>query len=487
VTSQQFPVSAEQLEKAGFAAGAFGNYRGRLRHRGGVAMSRPASPNRQRRYLHFDALIQRARQRFQTLSELRRCPAFPLPDALMAALALFSLKDPSLLAFCGRSLDHNLRSVFGLLAIPSDTQMREILDEVDPQALRPSFKDVFRQLQRGKVMEDYVFLDGCYLVALDGVEYFSSKKVHCEHCLDRKHKNGDISYHHQMLGAVVVHPDFSEVIPLVPEPIQRCDGQDKNDCERNAARRWVKQFRKDHPHLPVIVTEDALPANAPHIRDLMENRIHFILGVKEGDHEYLFKEFQRRLEADEVEVVEEEAGGVSRRWMFVNGVSINEGNQEVIVNLLVYVEIDKEGQVHQWSWVTDLSLTATRVRPIARGGRTRWRIENETFNTLKNQGYHFGHNYGHGYKNLAVVFALLMMLAFLIDQVQQKSNELFQKARQKKGSKKDLWEAVRHLFAAFEVSSMAEVYEGIAFGFKRPTLKALVGQAAGCGGTNDSS
>jgi hypothetical protein len=451
-------------------------------------MSQRASQKRQRRHLHFDALIQGVRKRFESFPQQRRCPTFPLADTLMAGLAVFSLKDPSLLAFCGRVLDHNLHSVFGLQSIPSDTQIREILDEVSPARLRPAFGDVFRQLQRGKILEEYVFLEGCYLVALDGVEYFCSKKIHCDQCMTRRHKNGEVSYYHQMLGAAIVHPDFSEVIPLMPESIQRQDGQAKNDCERNAAGRWLKQFRKDHPHLPIIITEDALGSNAPHIRDLQKYHVHFILGVKEGDHKHLFEQFHQRVESGQAQsVYEEDAGsGASRTWMFVNGVSINESNQEVIVNLLVYVEVDAEGKIHTWAWVTDLTLTADNVRQVARGGRARWRIENETYNTLKNQGYHFEHNYGHGYKHLAEVFALLMMLAFLIDQVQQRCNPLFQMAWQKKGSKCGVWEAMRHLFASFEVSSMAEIYQAIAFGFKRPTLKTLVMEGAGQGGFNTS-
>jgi len=374
-----------------------------------------------------------------------------------------------------------------LQSIPSDTQMREILDEVRPDQLRPAFKDVFRQLQRGKILEDFVFLQGCYLVALDGVEYFCSKKVHCDHCMTRHHQNGDVSYYHQMLGAVLVHPDFSEVIPLAPEPIQRQDGQAKNDCERNAARRWLKQFRKDHPHLPVIVTEDALSSNAPHIRDLMNSRVHFILGFEEGDHQYLFEDFDQRVEDEKVEAVhEEDASGAWRSWLFVNGVSINESNREVVVNLLVYAELDAEGKIHTWAWVTDMTLSAANVKQVARGGRTRWRIENETFNTLKNQGYHFEHNYGHGHEHLGEVFAWLMMLAFLIDQVQQKCNPLFQKAWEKKGSKCALWEAVRYLFASFEVTSMAEIYQGIAFGLQRPALKTLIDQGS-VGSRGDTS
>ena len=117
-------------------------------------MSQATDLRRQRRHLHFDALMQLARRGFEKLPEQRRCPAFCLADTLMAGLALFSLKDPSLLAFQRRALDHNLRTVFGLEAIPSDTQMREILDEVHPNQLRPVFKEVFRQVQRGKALED---------------------------------------------------------------------------------------------------------------------------------------------------------------------------------------------------------------------------------------------------------------------------------------------------------------------------------------------
>ncbi len=71
-----------------------------------------------------------------------------------------------------------------------------------------------------------------------------------------------------MLGAAIVHPDFKVVIPLCPEMIIKQDGQTKNDCERNAAKRFFERLRKDHPHLSLIINEDALSPNAPHIRDL---------------------------------------------------------------------------------------------------------------------------------------------------------------------------------------------------------------------------
>jgi hypothetical protein len=437
-----------------------------------------------RRHLHFDALVQRTRERFDGLPDPRRCPNFSLADALMAGLALFSLKDPSLLAFQRRALDQNLRAVFGLTALPSDSQLRTILDDVAPDQLRPVFTDLFRELQRGKVLEDYVFLNGCYLVALDGVEYFRSDKVHCAHCLTRRHADGTVSYYHQLLGAVLIHPDFPEVLPLAPEPIQRPDGHTKNDCERNAARRWLQGFRHDHPHLPVIVVEDALSSNAPHLLDLQAAHAHFILGVKEGDHQPLFEQFRQRLEAEAFGVVSviEPKTGIHHGYTFVHDLSLNESHQDVTVNFLQELEIHPNGEERHFTWVTDLTLTAANVRRVARGGRTRWRIENETFNTLKNQGYHFEHNYGHGYQHLSVVLALLMMAAFLIDQVQQKSNELFRAAWKKQGPKCALWDKMRHLFASFAVASMREIYEAIAYGYERPRLQTLVEEALAASG-----
>ena len=428
-----------------------------------------------RQHLHFDSLVGQVRDRFEQIPDGRRNPEFSLSDTLMAGLAMFLLKDRSLLAFCRRCVDHNLRSVFGLKAIPSDTQMREILDEVDPLSLRPVFKDIFRQLQRAKVLEDYVFLEGSYLVCLDGVEYHCSKKVHCEHCMKREHSNGETSYYHQMLGAVIVHPDFPEVIPLAPEPIQRCDGQKKNDCERNAGERWLGHFREDHTRLSIIVLEDGLGSNAPHIQDLIAANCHFILVAKPGDHGHLLEQLVARCEAGEVETCDRlDAQTQSQHhYTFTNGLGLNKANPKVLVNVLQYVQTDADGTSHEWTWVTDLKLTAKNVAEVARGARARWRIENETFNTLKNHNYHFEHNYGHGKKNLSTVFALLMMMAFLIDQVQQKSNSLFRMAWEKKGPKCALWESVRNLFAEFEVGSMREIYEAIAFGHERPPLKPL--------------
>lgn len=434
-----------------------------------------------RKDLSADALFALLGARFDQLPDVREGKVvISLGDTLRSAFAMFSLKDPSLLAFDQRKLDENdnFRTIYGIEKVPCDSQMRTILDEVDPVLLRPLFVDVFRCLQRGKELEQFAYLDGHYLISLDGTEHHSSRKIHCSSCLEKNHRGGGVTYTHQVLGATLVHPDLKVVIPLAPEPIINEDGHLKNDCERNATRRWLKQFRQDHPRLPIIIVEDALSANAPHIADLQEANARFIIGVKRGDHAFLFQHLEANDEAGRTQTLTlvDEATGVLHHFRFHNQVPLNGSHQDCLVNVLEYWEVHPEkmvkgvrtaGQVQYFSWITDIVLAEDNVYSIMRGGRARWKIENETFNTLKNQGYNLEHNYGHGQKYLSVVLMLLMFLAFLVDQVQQLSCRAFQAAWQKLGTKRNLWETMRSYFQTLVFASMTELLQAIIHGIQR--------------------
>src|SRR4030095_4564697 len=254
-----------------------------------------------------------------------------LTDALMSAFAMFSLKAPSLLAFDKERAEGNLETIYGIERVPCDTHMREILDPVSPEWLRPLFKSVFRQLQRGKALEEMVFLDGYYLLALDGTGYFSSQTIHGDSCRHKVHRNGAITYYHQLLGAAILHPDRREVIPLLPEPIIKQDGTEKNDGERHAAKRFMTKWRQDHPHLKFIVTEDSLSSNAPHIETLHVHGLHYILGVKDGDHAYLVEQVQAAEQAGRVISYErhDRAARVVHRFRFVHDVALNTSHRDV--------------------------------------------------------------------------------------------------------------------------------------------------------------
>jgi len=428
------------------------------------------SKARVRKHLNADVLFKAVRRSFDRIDDpFPGDPKITLPDALMSAFAMFSLKSPSLLAFdrVRMAEEHNLKSVYGINQIPCDSQMRTRLDEIDPDCIRSAHKAVFSRVQRGKALEEMIFMEGYYLVSIDGTGYFSSEKLYSPSCLEkRSSKTGKSTYYLQTLGAAIVHPDRREVISLPPEPIRKQDGQDKNDCERNACRRWLHKFRHDHPHLKVIVVEDGLSPNAPHIRDLTEYRCRFILGLKEGDHAYLSACLNEAVEKEktvEHDVADEKDPRIHHFFRFATRIPLNERNKNLLVNVLEYWEI-KGNVTRHFCWVTDFTITKDNAYQIMRAGRARWKIENETFNTLKNQGYHLEHNYGLGKKHLSMVFVSLMMLAFLVDQTQQMTCSLFQSVWKKMGTKRELWETIRGAFRLFIVQSMEMLYRRILAG-----------------------
>jgi hypothetical protein len=413
------------------------------------------------------SLLKAVRSGFGQIADHRAGNAsINLTDALMSGFGMFSLKDSSLLEFDDRrSKDENLRKIYGLEKVPSDTQMRAIVDPISPEAIKPIFKDVYQVVKQNGVLEQMKFL-GHYLVSLDGSGYFSSHTIHCDSCLERKNsKTGEISYHHQMLAGAIVHPDMATVIPVAPEPIIKQDGETKNDCERNAAKRFMAQLRADHPDEPFIITEDALSSNAPHIRELNKYNLRFLLGIKPGDHVFLFEQVEQAHQAGQTTEYEVTGKEVTHRFRFINQVPLNASHQDVLVNFIEYWEI-KGDKVQHFCWITDLTVSKFNVFELMRGGRARWKIENEIFNTLKNQGYNFEHNYGHGQQNLSVNFALLMMLAFLVDQVQQLAFPLFQAVLKKERSRKRLWQHMRALFYTLEFASLEDIFRALLYGYK---------------------
>lgn len=419
--------------------------------------------NKFRKHISAPGLLKTVRNRFEKIPDHRINPEISQPDALMSGLAVFSLKYPSLLQFDQDReeiiIKNNLKNLFGVENTPCDTQMREILDPIDPDTIRPAFSEIFSQIQRSKELMPYRFINGDYLVSMDGTGHLSSKTIHCDQCLIKISRNGETTFYHQNITAAIVHPDQKQVIPLDIEPITRQDGNTKNDCERNASKRLIERMRKNHQNLKINVLEDALAANGPHIKLLRKSNMNYIIVVKPGDHKYLFdavEEAERQGQVEKVIINEED---VIYEYHFVKGVPLNKEYSDILVNFIEYWEThyDKEKNRH-YTWITEYDLLKDNIRILARGGQSRWKIENEVFNTLKNQGYHFEHNYGHGSKNLATVFSMLMILAFLLDQVQELSCQVFQEARKACISKVRFWKKMQATFMSFFLDDWYEMF-----------------------------
>lgn len=434
-------------------------------------MVAPQTVPKPRRGLSADALHQTLRRRFEDVPDTRRQAScdYSMADTLMSAFAMFATKEPSMLAYQDHHRELHIEKPFQIAAVPSDTQMREILDGIDVEPINECFADLFWEVQRAGELKKWLFDGKYYLLAIDGSGYFCSDKISCPQCLVRK-KAGRDQYYHQVVAAVLVHPDTKEVLPLAVEPIVRGDGDTKNDCERSATGRLIKRVRKQHPKLNLLVIQDGLSSNAPHIADLKSAKMHFMLGAKPGDHEHLFQQIVDAMDRGEVRV---ERARVSKgktcfesQTQYIEDLELNKSSANIKVNFLQRHEFDCDSgeAIRCFSWVTDLDLGPKSLDLYQRAGRSRWRVENETFNTLKNQGYDLEHNYGHGKVNLSTVLALLMFLAFTVDQIQEACCGLFGAAMQRSGRRIRLWESLRSHLRHFEFSDFAELYRAIATG-----------------------
>jgi hypothetical protein len=414
-----------------------------------------------KKHLGFKALRKTISQRLRQIQDPRTGRVdYTLHDCFMSGFAMMFFQDPSLLQFQQRLQKrfnrNNLKNFFHITDIPKDSQLRKVLDDADNGHVYELFADLVRCLQRGKHLELFRFRDDRYLLSVDGSAYFSSDTIHCPGCLTKTSAKGYVRYEHQILQAVIVCPGIREVIPLAPEPIANSDGVQKQDCEINAAKRLIGKVRRTHPKLKLTVTGDSLYSKQPFIDHLKAAGMSFILVAKPDDHKILFQEFadQKKLHAASTYSFTDPKG---RRHLYewLPQTPLNGTKDADAVNFLQYSLFVGAKRTYHNSWVTDIEITTDNVIDLVKAGRTRWKVENECFNTLKNQGYHIEHNFGHGQNNLSMTFFLLNLLAFFVHQILQLTDRLYQQCRSGFTSRIEFWNQLRctiriMIFADFE-------------------------------------
>ena len=383
-----------------------------------------------------------------------------LHDFCLSPFAMRFFQDPSINQFQMRLQEawhkNNLQTLFNVNTIPKETQMREVVDSIQSKELEPIFADFFKPLQRGKQLEQFKMFNDSYFIAIDATQYFASQKINCPKCLYKKHSNGKTTFYHQVLAAAMVCPGIKQVIPLAPEPIQNTDGTTKQDCEINAGKRLLKKIRTDHPKLKITIGGDSLYSKQPFLDELKANNMSFILVAKPGDHKSLYQWFTETKAINAIHTLKiKDWKGRVHVYEWLNDIPLNDTKNADNVNFFQYSIFKGKKRTFRCSWVTDIKITAKNIKELVKFGRARWKIENETFNTLKNQGYHASHNYGHGHKNLAYNFFLMNLLAFYMHQIFQLSCGHYQYCRSKFTAYKDFWNNLRsiiryHLFYSWE-------------------------------------
>ena len=434
-----------------------------------------------KKHLGFDALIQDYSDCINKVIDQRRKAStnYTVHDVMMSALACMYMQSSSLLDFQTRlalkSNRNNLKGMFGVNQTPKTTAMKDLIDVVKPEELAPTFKTYMAKLQRSNMLKDYQFIDNKYLIALDGSEYFSSKTINCDCCLKKTHKNGTCTYSHQALQAALVSPNKKQVIPLMPEDISNTDGNKKQDCETNAAKRLIPKIRKTHPRMPMIWLADSLYATTPFIELIQQkSEDNFIFRIKKGDHKHLYECIDNMTAIKHENTIKNGKETLYYHWYENINLHASSPIQVNVVRVYVTKE-DRYGNKASTIvgvWATDLAINQNTVVDIVRAARARWMVENECFNILKTHGYAIDHSYGHGQKNLAFNFYTLILLAFTLHQIHELTDKLFQKARGLYIKKYALWHSLQFLFNLMVFTSWVSMMED-AIMIRNPEFEGL--------------
>lgn len=220
----------------------------------------------------YDYLVSKAHESLSQIQDHRELdPDYSLCGALMSGLAMFCLKDPSLLSFVDNyeARRENLQQIFKIDAVPTPKGLRKILGPVNPVKLLPAFKTILAEPQVEGLLEQrlcFKELGGYLAIAAGGTEHFCSNTTNCPHCLTRKLKSGETQYYHQMVAACAVNPAEKEVFPVFAEPITRKDGVTKNDCEYQAFKRLVPKLELIVSGYPKLILLDGLFAGGQAFR-----------------------------------------------------------------------------------------------------------------------------------------------------------------------------------------------------------------------------
>ena len=395
---------------------------------------------------------------------------FSMRDIGLAAFSPFFMQCPSFLSHqrqMSEGMGHgrsNCQTLLGMERIPSDNHIRAKLDDVEPSSLYGLFDDALAAVETAGALPSLTSLDGHTLIALDGTQYFCSNKLSCPNCSTRKHANGQIDYFHTVVAASIVKPGKTWVLPLRPEFVEPQQGYVKQDCESRAARRWLELNASRYSKLNPVYLGDDIYSKQPVCEEVLAAGAHFLFVCKSDSHKTIGEYLTGVEVPSRSRKIKRGKKYFTYTWRWMLGLPIRDGKDALDVNWLEITIRDSNGKTtYRNSFITDLPVDVDNVEDLAAAGRARWKIENETFNTLKTKGYNLEHNFGHGKNNLSAVLVTLNLIAFAIHLAAELADTAWKAAIEVAGSRVRFFNNLRALTAYILFPSWDSLLKTLAF------------------------
>jgi hypothetical protein len=429
----------------------------------------------------FDTMIASLRKAMKGFPDARtgKNTQYEVMDAASGAFSVFFTQCPSFLSH-QKMLQQkhglsNARTLFGMKRIPSDNQIRNLLDGVDPSCLSCVFTDCLGALAESGDLDTYRIPLGSgnndLLLALDGTTYFSSSDCSCKNC-STKVKDGQKLYAHSMVTPTIVAPGINKVISLLPSFITPQDGDTKQDCELKASKRWIDNNGDMCKKLGITFLGDDLYSHEPFCRKLL-TKGNFILVCKPDSHKTVYE----WVKGVTKQMVHDRFDGKKHMiytYNYAESVplrdTIKKEEPSLLVNFVEVIVTDRKTgkQLYHNAFVTNHPLTEKTLPLIVDCGRARWKIENENNNTLKTAGYHLEHNFGHGKKYLASLLATMNILAFLFHTMLEFMDKKYQLLRKIIGARKQFFHHIKILLIYHPYTNFDHLMDFMLEGLKKP-------------------
>jgi len=378
---------------------------------------------------------------------------YSMQDFGMAAFSVFYMQNPSFLAHQkamrqSKGKD-NAQTLFGIQQVPCDNHIRDMLDPIAPTYLSPVFDNVFEALQKYDLLSPMLWYQDNLLIALDGTQYFSSKKICCPNCSTTE-RNGTITYSHGAVTPVIVNPAYKMAIPLMPEFIVPQDGNDKQDCETNACKRWLMTHADKFRPFGVTILGDDLYCRQPMCQLVLSKGFNFVFVCKPDSHKTLYRWLQLLEDHGDLNQLSITRWNGKEReiytYKYANEVPLRDSEDALSVSWVELTISKEDGEIlYKNAFATNFKLTDPNAQIIVEGGRCRWKVENENNNTLKTKGYNLEHNYGHGKQHLSSLLATFILLAFLFHTVLEWTDKDYRRLRKILPSRKTFFDDLRAL------------------------------------------
>ncbi len=374
-------------------------------------------------------IIKSIRKEFKKLPDKRdkKRIEYTIEDIATSAFSVFYFQSKSWLDFqrnmfnrVGRS---NAKSLFDIDKIPSDNHIRDVLDGISVENLQIIFNTIYKMLMKKETLREYEYFDNTLMVLLDGTHYHSSRKIHCTHCQtkiksDAKGKEYT-EYYHSAITPIIAHPKSNKVLPLFPEVISNKDGDEKQDCEINASKRWLEREHLISQYYKLLLLGDDLYCKTSLIKKIRDKKHNYIFVCKESSHKKMYETINYIQKLGELDIKVVSKINKSRKkeiyhYKYLNEVNLTGDKDSIKVNWCsVEVKDEKAKLIYSGVFATDYTIDDKNIEKIVEAGRTRWKVENENNNTLKTGGYNLEHNFGHGKKGLSEFLFTLNIFSYL--------------------------------------------------------------------------